>query len=172
MALLLSEKNVLTNENGELYDENKALREMIKDLKKPKQWYPEGHPNFKYTFLNMLPINVMNRDGGEKEMFGRQNMDGLIRQVFDFNATNKADTKYESWTTQLNYHVLKMPIAHDEDDFSRKAKEEKWTEEMLKKAVKDGEVEEGIEYMLEYLINTMERRRRAYYSSLDCHRNK
>ena len=79
-------------------------------------------------------------------------MDGLTLQVFDFNATNKADTKYESWTTQLNCHVLKMPIANDEDDFSRKTKEEKWIEEMPKKAVKDGEVEEGIEYMLEYLI--------------------
>ena len=59
----------------ELYDKNESLRDKIKELKKPKQWYPEGHPNVKYTFLNMLPINAMHRDGGEKEMFARKNTD-------------------------------------------------------------------------------------------------
>ena len=149
----------MSNEVEELLDdketvlsENETLRAEIEELKKPKQWYPQGHPNFKYRLLNILPTNVMIRDGGPAEHFARQNMDGLFRQALDFNANNNAETRYESWTTKLNYHILKIPTAEDINEFIKKAKEERWIEEMLTKVVKDGEVEEGIEYMLEYLI--------------------
>ena len=158
-SVLCCENEVLGTENEELFDENKKLRSLnetllaeIDELKKPKQWYPEGHPNFKHRLLNMLPINVMVRDGGPAEYFARQNMDGLFRQACQFNANNNADIRFESWTAKLNYHILQVPVAEDNDEFIRKAKEDRWIEEMLVKAVKDGELEEGIECMLEYLI--------------------
>ena len=70
---------LLRDDKEKLLSENENLRAEIKELKKPKQWYPKGHPNFKYQLLNMLPTNVRIRDGGQAEDFARQNMDGLFR---------------------------------------------------------------------------------------------
>ena len=101
--------------------------------------------------MNSLPYDVFDRNGGEKEKLAKQNLFGLIRDIFKLNASNKEDAQCDSWTGKNKFHILKMPIAKDRDDFAETAKRDKWIEEMLEKSSEEADVGEGIKSILDYL---------------------
>ena len=83
------------------------------------------------------------------------NMQGLLRDVFNFNTANNEKNEFQSYTGEFTYHIAKIPLAEDEDDFYIKAKSTKWLEGILENSLKDGDIGTVIKCMINYLVTLL-----------------
>ena len=83
----------------------------------------------------------------------RQNMDGLVRDIFSFKAENGESTTFDAYSGKHRYHVVKIPVAEDSSDFYRKAKRTQWIEQVLMESLADGDMGDTIRCMIDYIAN-------------------
>jgi len=113
--------------------------------------YPDTHPNAKkYPIMNACGINLMDRTDGIEGVSSKQNFQGLLREMKKFALDNNEELEYESYTGKLKYKVVHIPMAMDEDDYAKKAKEYNWIQETLDWSLREGTAADSIACMLQY----------------------
>ena len=113
--------------------------------------YPDTHPNAKkYPIMNACGVNLMDRTEGIKGDSSKQNFQGLLREMKKFALDNNEELEYESYTGKLKYKVVHIPMAMDEDDYVKKAKEYNWIQETLDWSLREGTAADSIACMLQY----------------------
>jgi len=132
-----------------------SLRPLSFPTPKSVKLYPSTHRNARYKVLNSLNLDFMNREPGPKGAQSQQNMQGLLRDVFNFNTANNEKNEFQSYTGEFTYHIAKVPLAEDEDDFYIKAKSTKWLEGILENSLKDGDIGTAIKCMINYLVTLL-----------------
>ena len=63
-----------------------------------------------------------------------QNMEGLLRDIFNFHTEYEEQVHFKSYNGEYEYHVVRVPVAKDAKDFQDKAKSTKWIKSILEHA--------------------------------------
>jgi hypothetical protein len=94
----------------------------------------------------------MNQDTGAEGDKSRTAMQGLTKEILDFNEQRKEPTTVLSYTGEHKYHVQKIITAEDDEQFLRRAKNTRWIESSLEAALPNVSLDEGISCLLDYLL--------------------
>ena len=102
--------------------------------------------------MNSLNLDFMNPEPGSKGAQSQQNMQGLLRDIFNLNTAKNEKNEFRSCTDAYKHHIAKVPLADDEDGFYQKAKNSKWLEVILENSLMDGDAGTSIKCMINYMV--------------------
>ena len=114
--------------------------------------YPPEHKFAKFKTLNSLNMDVMNDTEGIEGMAATCNRQGLMREMFNYCEEYDIPNQFDTANGQ-KYHVVKIPISDDSDELLRKARRNKWIEEMLEASMKDGNLGDAMRCMFKYCLD-------------------
>jgi hypothetical protein len=121
---------------------------------KSPPWYPPEHPNSKFPTLNRLSINLMDRTS----VLGQIRTENVLREIIKYKQTIDEDLTIEA-SNSKKCLLVSIPVVNHKKAFYKRAKNDRWIENILRHALVDKEKEEEdnmkdeIYSVVQYLVN-------------------
>ena len=137
------------------------------EIKANKPHYHPDHPNSKFQTLNkLLPFDIMDRSEGSIGLLAKARMDNILRDIVRFKQSINEEVSFESINSYRTYTLQVIPMAADNRDFHRRAKDDNWVENLLSSIISQGEIHYGFECILDHMLRHYEDETRATLQSL------
>ena len=132
-----------------------------------KPHYHPDHPNSKFETLNkLLPFDIMDRSEGSVGVLAKARMDNILRDIVRFKQSINEEVSFESVNSHRSYALQVIPMAQDNRDFHRRTKDDRWVENLLSNVISDGNIHDGFECILDYMLRHYEVETRETLQSL------